>query len=427
MTQDTHMKSRYDAVIVGARVAGASTAMLLARAGLSVLALEKSAYGTDTTSTLALMRAGVMQLHRWGVLDRIVTAGTPAIRQTIFHYGEESVEVEIKERDGVGALYAPRRTVLDTALVDAAREAGAEVVHGARVERVLRDGSGRAVGVLVTDSAGELHEVTAGIVIGADGAHSMVARAMKADVLATGSHPAAFVYGLWRGLDIEATHWYYGSSVAAGAIPTNDDMVCVFAGMPLARYSNRTQDLDELYAQVLRETNPDLADGVAHAERVGKLHPFPGHNGFVRRSWGPGWALVGDAASFKDPLTAHGITDALRDAELLANAVIAGGDAALARYEAAQHHFTSEFVQLSDEIASFDWDMDRIKPLHHRLSRLMNREYDFVRSLASSDSPRWTDAGDPIDEHQLTRVLERGQREARAVGRNPERLRYKVG
>src|SRR5262249_22937244 len=120
---------------------------------------------------------------------------------------------------------------------------------------------------------------------------------------------------------------------------------------------------------------------VAHAERVGKFYPFAGLPGFIRQSWGRGWALVGDAACFKDPLTAHGMTDALRDAELLANAVLAGTDSALAEYQSERDAFAVEFLDLSDEIASFDWDMDRLKTLHARLSKLMNRECDFVRSF----------------------------------------------
>src|SRR5262249_33160168 len=119
-------RSSYDAVIVGARCAGAATAMLLARAGLAVLVVEQGTRGADTLSTLALMRAGVLQLSRWGLLDAIETAGTPRIEATTFHYGDRAVEIRIKPRDGVDALYAPRRTLLDPLLADAARSAGAE-------------------------------------------------------------------------------------------------------------------------------------------------------------------------------------------------------------------------------------------------------------------------------------------------------------
>ncbi|MDX1390643.1 MAG: FAD-dependent monooxygenase, partial [Acidobacteriota bacterium] len=124
------MSRKYDAVVVGARVAGASTAMLLAQSGLKVLVVERGRYGSDTLSTLALMRGGVLQLARWGVLDAVREAGTPPIHATSFHYGDDVVEVAIKPRDGVDALYSPRRTVLDRLLADAAVEAGAEIRYG---------------------------------------------------------------------------------------------------------------------------------------------------------------------------------------------------------------------------------------------------------------------------------------------------------
>ena len=107
------LRSSYDAIVVGGRCAGAATAMLLARAGLDVLVLEQGARGADTLSTLALMRAGVLQLSRWGLLDAIIAAGTPRIETTTFHYGDDAIEIRIKPRDGVDALYAPRRTLLD--------------------------------------------------------------------------------------------------------------------------------------------------------------------------------------------------------------------------------------------------------------------------------------------------------------------------
>lgn len=380
MTHSTPIDSSYDAVVVGARVAGASTAMLLARAGRRVLVVDRGIQGSDTTSTHALMRAGIMQLHRWGVLDRVTSACIPAIRKTTFHYGDETIDVAIKPRDGVDAFYAPRRTVLDAALCEAARDSGAQVVHRTAVDSLLRDADGRVTGVDLRDSDGVWHRVRAGIVIGADGAGSLVARETGAAVLRTGSRPCAVVYGYWHGLDIDGTHWYYNHDVAAGAIPTNDGLTCVFAAMRPARYeATDPSRFATLFSTVLTETNPRLAEDVARATRTGKLHPFAGRPGFIRQSWGPGWALVGDAGCFKDPLTAHGMTDALRDAEFLARAVIDGSDEALAGYQAERDAFAVEFLDLSDEIASFDWDLERVKQLHHGLSKLMTRECDRVR------------------------------------------------
>jgi 2-polyprenyl-6-methoxyphenol hydroxylase-like FAD-dependent oxidoreductase len=375
------IEPRYEAVVVGARVAGASTALLLARAGLSVLAVERSARGSDTTSTHALMRSGVLQLHRWGVLPRLVAAGTPPVRATTFHYGDEVVAVPTQARDGVDALYAARRTVLDAALVDAAVAHGAHVVHGVRVEGLARDRSGRVCGVDLADGAGARRRVAADIVVGADGARSVVARAAGAEVVRAGRHATALVYGYWR-LPLDGTHWYYGKGVAAGAIPTNDGLACVFVGMRPGRYAGTPPgELDALVAAVLAEVDGKLARAVVGATREGNLHPFPGRPGFLRKAWGPGWALVGDAGCFKDPLTAHGMTDALRDATLLAAAVAAGTEGALRRYAAVRDPLAAEFLEISDEVASLDWDFERVKALHHRLSRAMGREYDLLRSL----------------------------------------------
>ena len=377
-------KARYDAVVVGARVAGAATAMLLARAGLRVLVVERSRRGSDTLSTHALMRAGVMQLHRWGVLPRLLAAGTPPIRRTTFHYGSEPVVVDIKDRDGVDALYAPRRTVLDVVLADAAVASGAQVLYGTTVTEILRVPTGRVQGVLLTDEAGRHHRVEADTLIGADGARSTVGRAVDARVLAEGKYPGSCIYAYWQGLELDGTYWYYAPGVAAGAIPTNEGLSCVFVSMPPNRY--RVQPavaLDALFQQRASECHPGLARALGGARRVGKYYSFAGRAGFLRQPWGEGWALVGDAGCFKDPITAHGMTDALRDAELLARAVIRGTTVALADYQAARDSFAVEFLELSDRIASFDWDLDFLGGLHHRLSRLMARECDCVRDFGT--------------------------------------------
>ena len=127
--------TRHDVVVVGARAAGAATAMLLARAGLDVLVVDRGRYGADTLSTHAILRGGVLQLHRWGLLDEIVAAGTPAIRRTTFHYATDQVSVTVKPSHGIDALYAPRRTVLDPILVDAATAAAAPPSTTGRASR----------------------------------------------------------------------------------------------------------------------------------------------------------------------------------------------------------------------------------------------------------------------------------------------------
>ena len=385
MTGLDSIASRYDAVIVGARCAGAATALLLAREGLAVLVVDRGAYGADTLSTHALMRAGVLQLSRWGLVKGVVDAGTPAVRSTAFHYGDEVVEIAIKPRDGVEALYAPRRSLLDRLLVDAARAAGAEVRHQARATALVRSASGRVCGLLLEDLDGRRAAVDAGIVIGADGMRSTIAGLAGAEATRTAAHTASTVYGYWSGLGIDGYHWHYQPGACVGVIPTNDGQVCVFTAMSPERFAQGGRaDVAALLTAVLGQAAPALAERVQRGSLCGSLHGFAGLRGYVRRSHGPGWALVGDAGYFKDPITAHGISDALRDAELLARAVLEGSDAALDRYEAQRDELSLPLFEISSELASFEWNLDRARELHLVLSREMNREVKALLELASA-------------------------------------------
>ena len=375
-------RTQYDVVIAGARCAGASTAMLLARQGLRVLVVDPGRRGSDTLSTHALMRGGVLQLHRWGLLDAIRSAGTPAIRKTTFHYGDETIEVPIKPRDGIDALYAPRRTVLDLVLVDAALAAGAEVVHRQSVVDLLRGPGGRVCGAKIARADGHVVDVAADLVVGADGVRSRVARILEAELDYEVPETTASIYGYWRDLGLEGYHWFYELGASVGAIPTNDGETCVFASLPPERFENGRRDgLEGLYRDVLGEVSVELAGRVAESDGPGKLKAYAGTAGFLRRAAGAGWALVGDAGYFRDPITAHGITDALRDAELLARAVVDGSDGALTSYQEARDELVKGLLDVTGRIASFDWDLDEAKELHLTLSREMNAEVDLLRTL----------------------------------------------
>ena len=381
-TLQTPTRDRYDVAIAGARCAGASTAMLLARQGLRVLVVDPTSRGSDTLSTHALMRGGVLQLHRWGVLDALRVAGTPTIRKTTFHYDGEPIEVSIKEEDGVDGLYAPRRTVLDAALCDAALAAGAEVVHDHSVVDLLGAPKGPIRGVKITGADKKVIEVAADLVIGADGVRSRVARILQAEPHYTVAHTTASIYGYWRDLGWEGFHWLYVIGGAVGSIATNDGDTCVFASLPPARFEHeRKNGLETLFHQLLADVSPELASRVTGCEASSKLRGFAGTTGFLRRSAGSGWALVGDAGYFRDPITAHGITDALRDAELLARAVAEGGDGALAGYQETRDDLVKGLLDVTDRIASFEWDLDEAKEEHLVLSREMNAEVDLLRTL----------------------------------------------
>lgn len=376
------IQNAYDVVIVGARCAGAATAMLLAALGLRVLAFDKSRLGSDTLSTHALMRPAVLLLHRWGLSDRLEASGTPRIERTAFHYsddrGREAIEVEIKARHGVDALFAPRRTVLDRVLVESAREAGADVHHGVQMLELLRAQDRRVSGVRIRDASGNVRNIGAGLVIGADGRRSTVARLVGATPYVWGRHATSCAFGYFHDMPVDGNRWYYRPGMGAGAIPTNHGQTCVFASAPTDFAEGSMAERTERFRRLLKETAPDLAAQMPKARLEGNLRFFPGMRGFLRQSWGDGWALVGDAGYMTDPITAHGITNALRDADILARTIRDG--ASLADYQTSRDDLSLAFFEISDRVASLDWDIPTVKQYHRMMSQEMGREEEAIVS-----------------------------------------------
>lgn len=360
------MTTHHDAIIVGARAAGAATAMLLARRGMRVLLVDRARYGSDTLSTHALMRPAVLQLERWGLMDAVAQSGAPAVRRAVFHYPDESVGLDIEP------LYAPRRTVLDAILVDAAAAAGADVRFGVVVDDLLKDDAGRVIGV-----EGEGFSERAKIVIGADGIRSIVAQRAGAATTQEATSNGACVFAYFRGVEAEGYEWVYGDRIASGLIPTNDGEVCVFVGGSAARFRRDVQpDLERGFARILAESSPAVAERVAAGERTSRFRGFAGVRGYYRRPYGPGWALVGDAGYFRDPITTHGISDAFRDAELLARAI--DGTSTFAEYEHLRNEVTREFFAVTERIAAFDWTLGEVRAYLRNVSRAMKPEIELI-------------------------------------------------
>jgi 2-polyprenyl-6-methoxyphenol hydroxylase-like FAD-dependent oxidoreductase len=377
----------YDVVVVGARPAGAATALVQARAGLRVLVVDRGNYGADTVSTHALLRGAVLQLARWGLLDRVAAAGTPPVRRSVFHYGADRIDVPIKPGSGVDALYAPRRTVLDPILVDATRDAGAEVALRRRRHRPApgreradyRRRRARRAGLESRRRRPDHHRRRRD---GSDGS-----RLAGGPTDRVAANAAAFIYGYWDGLPGRDYELFYQPGVTAGFFPTNRGQTWVFAGTSPQRYRLESRlGVASAYTRLLDQAAPGVLDADARAPE--RLRVFAGRRpGFLRRASGPGWALVGDAGYFKDPITAHGLTDALRDAELLGRAIIAaaGGEApgavALAAYQATRDRLSERLFAVTDAIASFAWDLDEIRRLLLQLSDAMSDEVSWLRAL----------------------------------------------
>ena len=372
-----------DVVVVGARVAGAATALHLARSGLDVLIVDRAGPPADTVSTHALFRPGVLQLQRAGVLDRIVASGTAPIRQVSLVFGDERITFPVADEYGVGAYYAPRRTVLDTVLLDAAVEAGARFVTGVSVTGVLRDDRGRVTGVSARTSQGSV-EIAARHVVGADGTQSRIARAVDAPTLASFPPSNSIVYGYYQDIESSGYEFRFVQRRNVGVVPTNDNLALVFVGGPLPE---APVDGEQYLLRTLESVAPDLAEQIGRASRVGGLHRANGVPTLLRDPVGPGWSLVGDAGFTEDPISAHGITDALRDADLVAEAIARSLSEesteveAMAAYRMTRNRFAQALIENTVPLARFRWDGPEASRLLRNLGEIANDE---CRLLATS-------------------------------------------
>jgi flavin-dependent dehydrogenase len=332
--------ARYDVLVVGTRCAGAGLALLLARRGCRVLGVDRAEFPSDTISTHFMWPRTTAFLARWNLLDQLAATGCPAIERVTADYGPIAISGRPSPVDGTGIMYSPRRVILDALLVEAARVAGAEM-RGATTFRGLITEDGRVVGAQLQGNDGALDEVRARLVVGADGLWSPVARAAGAATEIDQASLTCGYYAYWSGVPTEGVEFYVRHGRDILVFPTHDGLTCIWAGRSHDAWGEYRADVEGSYRAVIALA-PGLAERLRGAERV---LPFKGTSklpNYYRRSFGPGWALVGDAAYHRDPLTGMGIGDAFLGAELLADAIAAGLagdaaqlDAALQGYEAA--------------------------------------------------------------------------------------------
>lgn len=309
----------YDAIVIGARCAGSPTAMLLAQKGYKVLLVDKASFPSDTISTHGIWPPGVARLKRWGLLEKVIDSNCPAIGTIGFDVGPIALKGSLPAYEGVTDFIAPRRTILDKVLLDAAIDAGAEFRENCAVEQVLADND-RVTGIRSRTRDGGSVTDKARIVIGADGRNSFVARSVGASIYNSRPALACWYYTYWSGLPTEEATYYSRPGRCFGVIPTNDDTACVAVAWKNEEFAEFRSDIEGNFFKTL-ELAPDLAEQVREAKREERFYGTADLPNFFRKPFGPGWALVGDAGYHKDPLTAQGISDAFRDAEALADAL----------------------------------------------------------------------------------------------------------
>jgi flavin-dependent dehydrogenase len=362
MAMQTANRSRHDVVIVGGRVAGSATAMLLAHLGHDVVIVDQASFPSDTVSTHSIARSGVVQLRRWGLVDEVLASGAPAIRQVTFNAAGESTRRTIKDKAGVDFLVAPRRYLLDTLLATAAEHAGAELHTGITVTGLQRDGGGRVVGVSGHDRTGDRVQIGARYVIGADGLRSRVAGLVDATINETGRAGGAAQYTYYAGSPWTDIEFFVAERSFAGVFPTHDGQACIWVCTPSAdakAVRRRTGSRVEAFGQLLERSAPELAERLRHARRTSPVQGMLRQPNQLRQAFGPGWALVGDAGYYRDAITAYGISDAFRDAEFLAVALdrALNGDGeevtALSAYQQHRDQALREIFEITCRLAAY--------------------------------------------------------------------------
>lgn len=385
--------AEYDVIVVGARCGGSPTAMLLARKGYHVLLVDKTTFPRDTMSTHLIHPPGVAALARWDLLERLLDTACPPIHEYSFDFGPFTITAPLRPSDGIAFALCPRRTVLDNLLVESAVDAGAELREGFIVDEVLTEGD-TVTGIRGrTGGARRTHTVRARVVVGADGMRSLVARSVDAPRYHERPALSAGHYAYWSGLPTERFEGYIRPRRAFAFAPTHDGLTMGVLAWSVPDFEADRTAVEEQFMRAVALV-PELADRMRSARRETRFVGTADLPNFFRRPYGPGWMLVGDAGYHKDPITAQGISDAFRSAEMATDAL---GDAltgrvtfedAMADYQRARDEAVLPMFDLTCRFANLEEpppaEMQQLLAAIHGNSSAMQ---DYISTLAGVVSP----------------------------------------
>jgi flavin-dependent dehydrogenase len=385
-----------EVIVVGGGPAGAASAWMLARAGVEVVVLERARFPRDKPCAEYVSPQALRILAEMGVLEQIEAAGAAHLNGMIVRapngvsfrgdFAANHPFHGFRDR-GLGI----RRPLLDQILLRQAEAAGARVIEGAGVTDLVRDPHGRVVGVTLRTSAARgvdrspPTKLAARLVVGADGLHSVVARRLGVARTALWPHRVAFVthYRDVSGMG-DAGEMYVERGGYVGFADVGNGETNVALVVPARSARGAGADRPAFLGAWMRR-RPHLMSRLDAAERTTPVRATGPFAHYTSRAWGPGAALVGDAADFFDPFTGEGIYAALRGAELLApyvhTAVRAASahdaDTALAAYERCRR----------DEFRG-KWTVERIigavvaaPPLINHAARALSRDRDMADLL----------------------------------------------
>lgn len=355
----------YDVIVIGARCAGSPLAAILAKRGYRVLLLDRARFPSDKAlSTHGIFRPGCAVIQRLGLLGKVIESNCPPIREFMLDLGPVTGSLQAPDVDGVDAMYAPRRKVLDTILAEGAAAAGAELREGFMVTDVLRKGrriDDPVIGIRGYDIDSQTPvDEHAPIVVGADGVHSLVARTTQTEKYEEKPLRTGVYWSYWEGVPLDTgVQLHIRPGRFLPAISTNDGLTLIMDYFPAESFQEFKSDIERNFYTDWKTHVPEMYERIMEGKRVDRWIGTGFQPNFFRKPWGKGWALVGDADIHHDSANPSGITYALVNAELLANAIDDGlserrpMDEALADYEARRkarwlphYHFLTELSRL---------------------------------------------------------------------------------
>jgi 2-polyprenyl-6-methoxyphenol hydroxylase-like FAD-dependent oxidoreductase len=383
-------ENMYDAIVIGARCAGSPTAMLLARKGYRVLLVDRATFPSDTMSGHFIHQPGIALLQRWGLLDKVVASNCPPTTEVKFDFGPGEFIARNLPVDGISETYSVRRKVIDKILVDAAVAAGAELQEGFVVQEILMDKQ-RVTGIRGRTKNGTVVTQKARIVIGADGMNSLVARTVAAPAYNTKPSQTGCYYSYWSGLPMERGELYVRDGRFFSVQPTNDGLTQIFVQFPYDELPEFRTDIEGNFLKTL-ELAPELAKRVRGAKREERFVGTSNNVSFFRKPFGPGWALVGDAGYYRDPITAQGMTNAFQDADRLAAAIDAGFsghqplDVTLAAYEQQRNAAVMPLYEFTCRLAALEPAPPEMQQLFFALCNNPTDASRFVGVMGGTES-----------------------------------------
>ncbi len=376
-----------DVIIVGFRCAGAPLAHALHRAGVKVIVVDKDPLFTDQPmSSHAIQPFGMKVLDKLGLGD-VVRGLAPPNRAFRFQVEDSYLQIELDGTDLDSR--SPRRLKLDPALQQAALDLGVDARDRHVVTALLRDGD-RVTGVRVRNGSRE-YELRAPLVVGADGRNSTIAKLVGAETYLESTSPGGIYWSYFEQTPVFTSDPRYGwgacihveGKEARAVFQTDSGLLLMAGGGHREIVKGWSGDPASALLAHLRRgrlTSPLVESARMVSRPVGILSL----RFFMKRAVGPGWALVGDAGLHLDPTPGLGISDAFRDADALAAAVVDGSERAMRVYWRRRDADSIGLYHFATDMGSEDYNnpltrmifarAQRSPAMRERMHRMMVRE-----------------------------------------------------